>query len=441
MEHTFDDVGRLGSIDDGLLLEEPEPAMTLCEFAWSPGWVDEPDKYSFCLIGEIARWKRYLEILEGIHEQIKQDCGMSKPSGSEILLCGLIEKFEDLVIAANSVKDANFENVAILSKRLVRIWSCSFRGVASIKRVRESVDAICNELGSSGPPIVDDPKLSLAEDPRTSFLDGISIKLPHLARDELVNKIWSTAQANRFVLMCSPPATGKTSLLQLILKRFPEQCRYVSFFCDTSSMPATQLIQKHLDGDTEVTVLIDDAQERYSETDFWAKLIKVPEEIEPSPKTRFIISATYKLDSAINSPIFFSDLYRISREHLLVAEEESKAVLQWCFPRSWQYPELVDKIVLETCGHIGAAMAAAVCIRAHFRDAERVNKEDLIQFYFSAPFLQGLHRCFGNFSSTPNCVELRKLLADSIFTNQPPDLDLPQYTEEDKMLLIKMRRF
>jgi hypothetical protein len=185
--------------------------------------------------------------------------------------------------------------------------------------------------------------------------------------------------------------------------------------------------------------LLDDAQERYSDTDFWANLIKVPEDIVPN--TRFIISATYKLDSAVNSPISFSDLCRISREQLLVTDEEARRVLEWCLPRSWQYTEVVDTIVWETCGHIGAAMAAAVCIRAHFKDVDNVSREDLIQFYFSAHFLQGLHRCFGNFTTTPNSAKLRKLLADSIFTNQPSDLDLPQYTEEDKTLLVKMRRF
>ena len=46
--------------------------------------------------------------------------------------------------------------------------------------------------------------------------DGIALDRPHLGRERVVQEIFETALEKQFVVLKSPAATGKTSLLQLL---------------------------------------------------------------------------------------------------------------------------------------------------------------------------------------------------------------------------------
>ena len=282
-------------------------------------------------------------------------------------------------------------------------------------------------------------------------LDGLNSTEYCLPRRELIERIWSTVNKNRFLVICSPPATGKTSLLQLIRRQFPSECRYVSFFQDIKTKSASDLLSplvRGIDG-RQVTILIDDAQERYTETDFLAELVKIPDELKPqaaavSSNVRYIICATYKLNCSVNCPIVLSDLNCLTRKDLLITDDECRLVLSWVLPTRWHnFPRFLDTMVFESSGHIGAAVAAAVCLKAHFRDTadDEVSEKQLYECYFADKLLQGLYRCFGKFAMKPESDRLRSILANALLRGCTLDLYPPDYNNEDRVLLSKMRKF
>jgi hypothetical protein len=54
-------------------------------------------------------------------------------------------------------------------------------------------------------------------------LDGILIFKNHLCREELVKQIYDTAKENQHIVIGSPPATRKTSLLQLLRNKLERE--------------------------------------------------------------------------------------------------------------------------------------------------------------------------------------------------------------------------
>ncbi|KAL3659830.1 hypothetical protein V7S43_015132 [Phytophthora oleae] len=115
------------------------------------------------------------------------------------------------------------------------------------------------------------------------FHDGVNPQAPHLARVELLSRVHGSMQ-HRFILFLSLAASGKTSLLSLFACRYPDlNCIPVSFLrlevsavdllrsCGIDVYGRTTSLSPHQNH----VVMIDDAQARYAEKDFWTTLIKV----------------------------------------------------------------------------------------------------------------------------------------------------------------------
>jgi len=271
-------------------------------------------------------------------------------------------------------------------------------------------------------------------------LDGIGNER-FLNRANLVEKVWSAVLESNILVICSPPATGKTSLLQLILRKFPEECYYVSFSKIASTRSAAEVVEAVIRsaGKDRMTILIDDAHSRYGEMTFWTGLIKVPDDLQ-QPNIRYIISATYKLYPNLKSPVAFSQLRRFKRDDLLVTDDECRLVLSWHLPSGLQYPRFLDLVAFETAGHIGAAMAAAMCLRDNFHHISNVTEEELTQFYFSEGLLERLDRCFGHFRISPESPKLRSILTDALLIDRKFDLNVAGYGVDDLSLLKNLRR-
>ncbi|DAZ97508.1 TPA: hypothetical protein N0F65_009776, partial [Lagenidium giganteum] len=140
------------------------------------------------------------------------------------------------------------------------------------------------------------------------------------------------AGKNRFLLLNSPAASGKTSLLNLYQYKNPSvNARYIfskqpMSAWETLRMHGLDMIQEYCVYDN-VIFMIDDAQFKYGDENFWPALIKdVPLMARVGPGVRFIISATHVISTQEHSsPADFKQLAPINREDLLLSDEQSIA--------------------------------------------------------------------------------------------------------------------
>ncbi|OQS04562.1 hypothetical protein THRCLA_20851 [Thraustotheca clavata] len=146
----------------------------------------------------------------------------------------------------------------------------------------------------------------------TSSVDGVSLYEPIFPRDELINMIHNQVNQVRFVVLTSPAASGKTSTLILFKAKYP---KIESIYVQMNSVEKSgfeilkskkidlqdEIIDFTVDPAKRYVFMLDDAQARYADTDFWHSLIKgspvwLPQNIS------FIICATHVIDSGVESP-------------------------------------------------------------------------------------------------------------------------------------------
>ena len=170
--------------------------------------------------------------------------------------------------------------------------------------------------------------------------DGILINREHLERSELVGRvIQETREGKQHVVVGSPPATGKTSLLQLIEKEYRNAynaTRVIKLTINESMKP--QFLFDHLDGKGisqdadklaqlgDTLLLIDDAQNAYS-TEFnglWQFVVKHVGSAEKRGKLFVVIATTYYMEVP-GSPVAFRTLphFPSAGETLALSNEEA----------------------------------------------------------------------------------------------------------------------
>jgi hypothetical protein len=71
-----------------------------------------------------------------------------------------------------------------------------------------------------------------------------------LSRDDLVEKLRSNLYKSRFVMLCSPPATGKTALCQILVNKYQFAHKLIS--CRTGKIPSDELEDVELRGRFEL---------------------------------------------------------------------------------------------------------------------------------------------------------------------------------------------
>jgi len=270
-------------------------------------------------------------------------------------------------------------------------WSASeVEGARSRKRKAEENETISRTQ----------KQRNLLELPRllTNAIDPDSEN--NLRREDLVDRLWNMISRHPFVLISSPPATGKTSLLQLVHKKYRID-KYIR--CHKSSDPYELLCQSGIDlrtgqvlgSERGVIVALDDAQNIYEHNDFWETLLKELPVRCPSGFS-FIISATHNLRQNQSSPVGFGSLPRISKSDLLISEREAEELIDLTC-----YNEIVVKtspairhaIIRECCGIIGAVRLAVMKLCERF-DQDSAAESQILQFFFSDNFSQHLDRLF-----------------------------------------------
>ena len=117
--------------------------------------------------------------------------------------------------------------------------------------------------------------------------DSIDIYTEHLERPALLNNLIAKVKINRFVLLTSPPASGKSSLLKLYQHKSKEyQTKIIWITCLDVRSCEELLLCKGIDMQNHkiiagkipklknTVVFLDDAQEKYDDIIFWRNLIK-----------------------------------------------------------------------------------------------------------------------------------------------------------------------
>lgn len=160
--------------------------------------------------------------------------------------------------------------------------------------------------------------------------DGIDLQREHLKRQNSVSDIITLTRRRKHVVLGSPPAMGKTALLQLVKKELRKDDSVKVLHRCLSSVVTVETVKNRLEklglkdeedsssnsgrdskdggGYREIWILLDDAQNWYGEEywGFWQLIVKhLP--VVCSKKFYFVVAATYDL-STHSSPVQFATL-------------------------------------------------------------------------------------------------------------------------------------
>ena len=144
---------------------------------------------------------------------------------------------------------------------------------------------------------------------------------------------------------------------------------------------------------SDVIILIDDAQTAFNDelnNTFWPNLMK---EFTLPHNIRFIITSTY----LIGGPAEFSSQARIKPEDMLLTPSQSFEFLvnYLRFPFS-HYPSLVELIIEDCGGNIGALAIIHDRYKAKFVFDETITEQFLKDYFISPTLTEAMDRLFGS---------------------------------------------
>jgi hypothetical protein len=243
----------------------------------------------------------------------------------------------------------------------------------------------------------------------SSFVtDGLNPNTNHFDRDDVVEKMFKyitgDEEQNRLLLLNSPPASGKTSLLVLFQNKYPSiNTFYMSLKDQTDPLDSLSNLgfdfRKRLCYYDQVIFMLDDAQYQYNNTDFWDLLINdVP--LLFGSGVRFIIAATHLISPPDQSShTSFRSLETIHREELLLSDDNALKLLDSHLPLGLpsymhRYLQLKHTIIEHCNGLIGA-----LCISLHFFSVkcreQWLTEFECLQLFYSKQLVDRMDRCFG----------------------------------------------
>ncbi len=234
-------------------------------------------------------------------------------------------------------------------------------------------------------------------------MDGILGQRNYLCREKLVNTALDMLKSDRFLLISSPPATGKTSLIQLLYTSYFKEYEYVR--CRKNTNPYQLFKSFGLDLTTErfqlnnnkLAIFIDDAQNIYQHHEFWTVLIK--EASSRFPNFKFIISATHNLSIIHESPVVLQSLpSRIERSLMLLNESEIEELFDILHIGGFslkEFPTARRVISNVTAGVVGALVISVRKIFWNLRDYEPKEEYQILQYFYSKEFFSEVGRLFG----------------------------------------------
>jgi len=284
---------------------------------------------------------------------------------------------------------------------------------------------------------------------------SIDVEKPHLPRNALVSRLYdliapsSGAAGATHVLISAPASSGKTSLLQLFEKQHPEfNYIYVNFLAKVKHSAKDVMLEVGFDidkhtitplSDSDMSynpnlhnlVIIDDAQEKYDDEEFWNDLIKLRTSFKVSNFT-YIIVATHLVRRKQLSPACLSAAFRLNRSDFILTAEEAEKFLQLpnigLLPKFSESSPFIKNLIIQQCGGlIGALAVTAQYLNIRFPKRSQIAYEEIALYLTSRSFLEVLVRCFGPIEYRSQCDYVKNLLMSSLMGIQvirPSDRDM-----------------
>jgi len=267
--------------------------------------------------------------------------------------------------------------------------------------------------------------------------DGISLRGKHLRRRDVVQEIIQTARARQHVILGSPPAMGKTSLIQLLEQQLKSEgasvIRMQGIHLGVQNMLET-LREEGIRADIKALqklrntwLVVDDAQNVYASEyfPFWQFLVKTIAGANVDEQVFVVIAATYNL-STPDSPVQFKDLAHI---HTDISSHEAREL--FCmFAETWNYDDwdhFLENILsiselIAGRHHVGVIIAAVRLLdeaRKHPR-SQALDEKAALAMLRSEHFINRLDRCFQLPSNLP--VEGRDRILDVLLSDGSLDV-------------------
>ena len=236
-------------------------------------------------------------------------------------------------------------------------------------------------------------------------------------RSQVMERLTISVETNLFTIVSAPSATGKTSAVCNFLRISKYATVYVpllpemSAFQSLANIGIDLLSNKWSDSyDDSTIVILDDAQLRYAEGNFWKTLIKDLPVMYPNrvSRVRFIIICTYLLSNAYNvSPVEFQSLSRIENEDLILTRDDSIKLLtskEIGLPFALHnYSNLLELMVNECAGHIGALRISVDYLAEQLKLSPTASERAAVDWFFRMELLRRMERCFGGLGSM-DCI-------------------------------------
>jgi len=277
--------------------------------------------------------------------------------------------------------------------------------------------------------------------------DGISMSKNHLPRSDVVQEIFSTATKQQYVVIGSAPATGKTSLLQLLKKGVEEKGHTVIRLNITDVGPDELTAELARDGivknerklkefcqnSSAVWLLLDDAQNAYAEkyARFWQFVVKGISSYDID-NLFVVIAATYDL-STPDSPVDFRAIEHINNVN--ISENEARELFTM-HAEVWGYESwtnyLGTLIAISTLSgleyhHIGVVVAGIRVLNELRKEPSQrdFNEQIALSALRDEPFINHLNRCFKFRDDFP--TQFKDRLLDALVSSCVVDRSLPQF--------------
>ena len=250
---------------------------------------------------------------------------------------------------------------------------------------------------------------------KTMQSDGINLNTGlYVDRPAIIDWIIQTAEEKQHVVLSSPPATGKSSLLDLLEKELESRNEQV-FFC-TPEVNSEQM-RKYFHSFGLVTgnitalrkverrwILIDDAQRGYTADfeDMWAFIVK---DLKYNPNIKVVIAATHDM-TTLGSPAAIGQLPHVFAN--FSDSEVSELLEKFCInfnvdinDEHWAsyWSAVRDLSLIKTSGgaeyHIGVILNCLMDLERTRKVPNetfdgRVSQENLLK----SDFIRGFDRCF-----------------------------------------------
>lgn len=250
--------------------------------------------------------------------------------------------------------------------------------------------------------------------------NGVRDVVNALPRSHLVSALFNiiAVENERSALITAPPASGKTSLLQLLSIYCADKgitCIYVSMSdpdfkeklkAATGLIAGSWTLERGglCDDPTRLfVVMLDGVHEQYGDGRLWFTFVRPNPYRDLPANIRFVLSATHPLCGNLQTPVTFSALSRLNSKEFRLSDEEVGTILQDAYSsrgiedasKQVSDPVVKDMIAGFCNGHVGSLAVSIGAMREHFGDKNTASIAEIVEFYLSSGMFIHFERCYG----------------------------------------------